>query len=495
MIPRRPCLSALFLVSAAILTSAHESPHDPWAEIDARPNPAWWGDAKFGLFIHWGPYAVPAFSAEKEYAEWYWRALRDTGRNDHAVVKAFHDQTYGADFDYRDFAPAFTAQFFDPTAWAELFVRSGARYVVLTSKHHDGFALWPSAEASSTWGRPWNAAETGPQRDLLGDLAEATREAGLHFGIYFSLYEWYNPLYLADPDRFVSEHMVPQFKDVVTRYAPSVIFSDGEWEHPAAAWQSTELLTWLFNESPAAADVVVNDRWGQETRHAHGGYFTTEYGSGMADATHPWEENRGMGHSYGYSRTENLDDYTTGREFILMLADIVSRGGNFLLNIGPTADGRIPVIMQQRLIEIGDWLAINGEAIYGTSSWERPAQWSEGLVHDQERGQYKSGYDILQLTVSPEPGHAVKELLFTRKGDNLYAICPVLPAETLRVRDLRMPASTVVTLLGHAGAVAWRADGDDVVLEVPPLNVSLEGGRAAYVFKLAGALPDKKPAP
>ncbi len=488
MLPRSVLASTgLALVFLSSIAAAQD---DPWLELDARPNPAWWSDAKFGLFIHWGPYAVPAFSAPGEYAEWYWNALRNERRGDHNIVKTFHDQTYGVDAPYQDFAPQFTAQFFDPQAWAELFKKSGVRYVVLTSKHHDGFALWPSADASRTWQQPWNAVEIGPHRDLLGDLATATRDAGLKFGIYFSLYEWFNPLYLEAPERFVSEHMVPQFKDVVTRYAPSVIFSDGEWDHPSDFWQSTELLSWLFTESPSSADVVVNDRWGKETRHVHGGYFTTEYGSGMADATHPWEENRGMGHSYGYSRTESLDDYTTGREFVLMLADIVSRGGNFLLNIGPTADGRIPVIMQQRLTEIGDWLAINGEAIYGTRTWTRSAQWSEGLVRDQERGQYKSGYDILKLTVDPDPGHAVKELLFTRKGSDLFAICPALPAKFVRVRDLNLPVDATVTLLGHDGGLVWRKDGADIVIDVPALDISREGGRAAYVFKLAGALAD-----
>ncbi len=484
MLPR--FLLVLAFSMTALTHSATAQPS--WVELDARPTPAWWSDAKFGLFIHWGPYAVPAFSAPGEYAEWYWHALRNPDRPDHEAVTAFHAATYGADFPYADFAPDFTAQFYQPTQWANLFVRSGARYVVLTSKHHDGFALWPSADANRSWNRPWNATAIGPHRDLLGDLATATRAAGLKFGIYFSLYEWFNPLYLADSDRYVAEHLMPQFKDVVSRYAPSVIFSDGEWEHPSATWRAPELLDWLYHESPSAADVVVNDRWGEETRHLHGGYYTTEYGSGMADATHPWEENRGMGHSYGYSRTENLADYTTGREFILMLADIVSRGGNFLLNIGPTADGRIPVIMQQRLTEIGDWLAINGEAIYGTRTWTRSVQWSAGTVRDQERGQYKSGYDILKLTVSPDPGQAVKEVLFTRKGDDLYAICPVLPTEHLRLRNLQLPATTTVTLLGQPETLSWQPDGDDVRIPIPALDITRDGGRAAYVFKLTGAL-------
>jgi len=135
--------------------------------------------------------------------------------------------------------------------------------------------------------------------------------------------------------RYVSEHMTPQFKDVVTRYAPSIIFADGEWDMPSKDWKSEELLAWLFNESPSRDEVVINDRWGKDSRHRHGGYWTTEYAAGLKDGSHPWEENRGMAYSYGYNRAERVDDYKTAREFILVLTDLVSRGGNLLLDIGP----------------------------------------------------------------------------------------------------------------------------------------------------------------
>ncbi len=261
----------------------------------------------------------------------------------------FIRRVYGADFPYQNFAPMFRAELFDPDHWADVFAGSGARYVVLTSKHHEGFALWPSHEASATWGRPWNAVEAGPHRDLLGDLSEAVRRRDLRMGYYYSLYEWYNPLWLSDKKRYVAEHMIPQFRDLVTRYQPDIIFTDGEWELPSSEWRSPEILAWLFNDSPVKDKVVVNDRWGKETRHKHGGYWTTEYTAGMSGTDHPWEESRGMGFSYGYNRAEQLKDYHTGRQLLLMLVDTVSRGGNLLLDIGPTADGRIPVIMEQRL--------------------------------------------------------------------------------------------------------------------------------------------------
>jgi alpha-L-fucosidase len=193
----------------------------------------------------------------------------------------------------QELAPQFRAELFDPAHWADVFQRSGARYVAITSKHHEGFALWPSAEASRTWGRRWNAMEIGPKRDLLGDLTNAVRDKGLKMGVYYSLYEWHNPLYLTDKKRYVAEHMMPQFKDVVTRYQPSIIFSDGEWDVTAAEWRSPELLAWLYNESSVKHDVVVDDRWGSDTKHKHGDYWTTEYTPGLSDIDHPWEESRG----------------------------------------------------------------------------------------------------------------------------------------------------------------------------------------------------------
>ena len=224
-------------------------------------------------------------------------------------------------------------------------------------------------------------------------------------GFYYSLYEWYNPLWLTDKPRYIAEHMFPQFKDVVTRYEPSIIFSDGEWDLTSAEWRSPELLAWLFNESTVKNEVVVNDRWGKDSRHKHGGYWTTEYTPGMADTAHPWEESRGMGFSYGYNRAERLEHYRTGRELVTVLVDIVSRGGNLLLDIGPDADGTIPVIMEQRLAEIGAWLAVNGEAIYGTRPFTASKQWSDGeqpkIDYNKE---YDSSYDVAKLTGAPAPG-------------------------------------------------------------------------------------------
>ena len=286
------------------------------------------------------------------------------------------------------------------------------------------------------------------------------RKRGLKFGFYYSLYEWYNPLWLKDHKRYVDEHFLPQFKDVVNRYRPAIIFADGEWDMPSKDWKSEQLLAWLFNESPCRDEVVINDRWGNECRHKHGGYWTTEYAAGMKDDSHPWEESRGMAYSYGYNRAERIDDYRTGREFILVLCDLVSRGGNFLLDIGPAADGTIPVIMEQRLLEIGDWLKVNGEAIYGSRYAGRSCQWSDGKRPGQQYGEFMIKYNLMeQIGQQPKGGMAVKQAFFTKKPGVLYAIIPGWPGKTLVLRDINAPNDAAVTMLGVPGGWSTRARG------------------------------------
>ena len=485
------------LLLAFVPASGHAvvpAPFQPnWASLDQRPIPRWYLDAKFGVFIHWGVYSVPAWGKVGQYAEWYWNNIK-SDRPENAAWREFHNRNYGEKFDYMDFAPRFTAELFDAKQWADVFARAGIRYVVPTSKHHEGFALWPSAEASRTWGRPWNAVEIGPHRDLLRELADATRARGLKFGFYYSLYEWFNPLWLKDRSRYVTEHMMPQFKDVVTRYQPAIIFSDGEWEMASKEWHSEELLAWLYNETPAGAEVVVDDRWGKDTRHKHGGYWTTEYAAGLQDDSHAWEESRGLAYSYGYNRAERVDDYRTSRELILVLVDLVSRGGNLLLDIGPAADGTIPPLMEQRLLEIGDWLKVNGEAIYGTRFAGRSAQWTAGERPKQEYGEFMVKYNLMdQVGQAPRNGMAVKQVFFTKKSDALYAITAGWPGAQLVLRGVRAPADAKVTMLGVPGALKTSVAGDTLTIATPTLGPEEAPCRHAFTFKIEGGsvLPEK----
>lgn len=479
---KKPVLLLLLLMTVSLF--AADKYEATWESINSRPTPSWFQDAKFGIFIHWGLYAVPAWGPVGKYSEWYWHQI--TNKSYGGATWEYHLQNWGKDFKYEYFAPMFKAELYDPDHWADIFKRSGAKYVVPTSKHHEGYCMWPSEEANKTWGRPWNSMDIGPKRDLLGELMEAGRKVGLKMGFYYSLYEWYNPLWLEDRDRYVTEHMHPQFKDVVSRYAPAIIFADGEWDMPAEKWRSTELLAWLFNESPCKDEVVINDRWGKGCRHKNGGYYTTEYTAGMDLGDHPWEESRGMGYSYGYNRAETIDDYKSGRELILVLIDMVSRGGNLLLDIGPDADGRIPTIMEERLLEIGNWLAINGEAIYGTRPWKRTRQWSEGEIPKVEYGkEYMVKYDVMDAVKPPSEGKASVEAFFTSKGDDLYAIFPRWPEDgQLTINAVQVSPKTKATLLGLDEELEYNVNRNSVSIDLPKLTNTSRLDHTAYVVKL-----------
>jgi len=286
--------------------------------------------------------------------------------------------------------------------------------------------------------------------------------------------------------------MFPQFKDLVTRYEPDIIWSDGEWSMPASDWCSEELLAWLFNNASNEKDLVINDRWGKGARHKHGSFYTTEYGSGMDDDSHPWEENRGMGHSYGYNRAENLAHYRTAQELILMLVDVVSRGGNLCLDIGPRADGTIPVIMQERLLQIGDWLKTNGEAIYGTRMWTTACQWTEGTMPELKRGEYMSKFNILEQTVAPPAGQACKEVLFTSKQDTVYAITPKWPGDTLILKDMAPTRDTEVTFLETGQVLSWQRSGDAMEIAMPEFDQDKIKTQVAYAFRVSHVASPQK---
>ena len=456
-----------------------------WASLNTRKIPAWFNQDKFGIFIHWGVYSVPAYApimpnSGYSYAEWYWHRLYEKQKD----FMAFHTKNYGSSFAYEQFEPKFTAKMFEPDQWADLFKKSGAKYVVLTSKHHEGYTLWNSAEADKAWNRPWNAVTGSPHRDLLGDLTNSVRNAGLKMGYYYSLYEWFNPMWLYDKKTYVEKHMIPQFKELVTKYKPSIIFSDGEWDLSDSAWQSPKLLAWLFNESPVKETVVVNDRWGNNTREKNHGamYTTSEYGSGM-DASIIWEESQGVGLSYGYNKNEQLKDYKTSYELILMLNDLVSRGGNFLLDIGPDADGNIPVIMQQRLTDIGDWLKINGEAIYGTTAWHQPAQWSEGVKAAKNKASFMAAYRVADLVI-PKKDSAYIEAFFTQKGKDLYCILPSYKKE-ITIKKLTLTTASSVTVLGSNTKINWKQKGENIYVDMSSIKPNDISPTGIFVLKFS----------
>jgi alpha-L-fucosidase len=478
------CLALFILFVSLPAAAQHYEP--TWESLDSRPIPAWFNEAKFGIFIHWGVYSVPAYRPLSDrlyasYAEWYYASVIDD--HEHGGYE-FHAANYGEDFEYRDFAPLFRAELFDPDLWADLFRRSGAKYVVLTSKHHDGFCLWPTM---SPFKRGWNSGDTGPRRDLVGDLGEAVRRAGLRYGLYYSIIEWestwthrtdtgyYIDLDLVEryripEDRYVEDHLLPQLKELVTRYRPALIFSDaGEWDGSEEYWQTKEFLAWLYNEAPNRDEVVVNDRWAKDMPGAHGDYFSSEYADAEVGPDHPWEESRGIGGSYGFNRAENIDDYSTSAELITELIDIASRGGNLLLNVGPTADGRIPVIMQQRLLDIGRWLEVNGEAIYGSTAWHR------------------------RDASAPDRSEEANHLFFTAKGNDLYAIVTRWPEEAIIINGLDRDRVSSVAMLGVDGQLEWSERRNGIEIEPPALSPSDLPCEHAWVIRIGGALRGNAP--
>jgi len=337
-----------------------------WEALRSRPYPQWFRDAKLGIFIHWGVYSVPAYSDKEQYAEWFLRGLQ-TG--DSLRIRFMRD-VYGEGFTYRDFAPLFKAELFDPAEWSELFRKAGARYVVLVSKHHDGYSLWPDKLQPG-----WNSVDAGPGRDLVGELTEAVRAEGLRMGLYYSFMEWNNPLHRwgTDPDddvkEYVDRYMVPQFKDLIGTYRPSLIFGDGDWSNSAEQLRTRELISWYYDL--VGEEAIVNDRFGGGSNI---GFLTPEYSAGIVETERPWAEVRGLGRSFGLNRNEELDAYMTGEELVHFFAKAVANGGGIIINVGPGADGKIPLLQQERLLQLGRWLEVNGEAIYGAQAWRKTGE-------------------------------------------------------------------------------------------------------------------------
>ena len=479
--------SAFCLLCLTINLSA-QTYQPNWESLDKRPTPQWFKDSKFGIFIHWGVYAVPGWSTKGSYAEWYQQGLQTTD----TARQKFHKAKFG-NRTYYDLANDFKAELFNPEDWAKLFERSGAKYIVLTSKHHDGFTLWPNENANKTWGFKWNAVDIGPKRDLIGDLFKAVRKTSVHAGMYYSLYEWFNPLWKSDPKKYATEHVWPQMKELINNYQPEVFWTDGDWDAPAETWKSQEFLAWLYNESPVKDKVIVNDRWGAGIRFNHGGIYTPEYQPNLDFEDHDWEESRGMGYSYGYNREEDAWDYNSTQSLIIALIDKVSRGGNFLLDIGPDEHGKIPPIMQDRLLQMGEWLNVNGEAIYNTRRWKMPFQWSEGRRdykgnNEHIAGDWKTGGDImLKLTVDPDPGYAVKEVFYTYNptSNDLFAIFPKYPDNRkLVLKDVTLPTGAKITILSLKENLQWKQTGANIEISLPEYNPNKITSPYAYVVKI-----------
>ena len=463
--------SAVLIASALCLGafSVAQTPshYEPTIEsLDQHPLPEWYAGAKLGIFIHWGLYSVPGWapinhpdhdfsSADyikyNPYAEWYLNVLRVPN----SPTAEYHKQHYGEQ-GYYDFAPEFNRESkkWDPDKMAAIFHEAGARYVVLTSKHHEGFTLWPSQTPNPT--PSLKPSQLHAERDIVGDLTKAVQKQGMKMGLYYSGgYDWIfntGPIETEKDYEAVKpqseaygKYAFAQIHELIDRYHPAILWNDIDWPKTGNALQ---VEADYYNATP---DGVIDDRFGIK----HSDFTSPEYEKKDEISEKKWEECRGLGRSFGYNRAEGEKETIAPGELIALLVDIVSKNGNLLLDVGPEADGTIPPVQMDRLKALGAWLKQNGEAIYDTTPWTKAA------------GKSAEGDD----------------LRFTKKSEDLYVTVLGKPkAQTITVTDLPAKNGIAITQVGDTNELGAKvqSDGMRIVLRGAPK------GDYAYTFKLAG---------
>jgi alpha-L-fucosidase len=458
------------LAAARTLASVEtQGPFLPsWESLKDHRVPDWYMDGKFGIFIHWGVYSVPAFGSE-----WYPRQMYLQG----SAEFKHHVATYGPQnkFGYKDFIPLFRAEKYDPKAWAELFRKAGAKFVVPVAEHHDGFPMYDSALTA------WCAGKMGPKRDLIGDLAAAVRHEGLVFGLSTHRAEhwwfmnggkkfdsdvrdpkyadFYGPAALegTQPDAKYLEDWYARCAELVDKYQPQLVWFDWWIEQPVFQPYLQKFAAHYYNQGL---------RWGKgvainyKNRSFPDEAAVLDLERGQLADIRPlfWQTDTAISkNSWGYVVPQ---DYKTAGSIVGDLVDIVSKNGALLLNIGPRPDGTIPEKEQEILLAIGKWLGTNGEAIYGTRPWrvygEGPTRVKGGMFTDTERTDF-TGRDIR----------------FTTRGDALYAIVLAWPGAEAIIRslspDLRLYSGEVVSveLLGSNEKLPWTRDEGGLKVKMP----------------------------
>ena len=468
---------------ANIEAVAKRGPFQPtWDSITNNfKTPEWYRDAKFGLFIHWGAYAVPAFGSE-----WYPRSMYITGSDEFK----HHVATYGSQskFGYKDFIPLFKAKKFDATAWAKLFKQAGVKYVVPVAEHHDGFPMYDSDFTN------WSAKKLGPKRDLIGEQAKAFRKAGIVFGASSHRAEhWfffdggtyfdsdvrdtnnaalYGPAVnkrtseaqAEPPDKAFLDDWLLRSCEIVDKYRPQVVYFDWWICQPVFQPYLKTFAAYYYNRGAEwKKQVAINFKEWEGISFPQGsGVFDMERGQAAEIRPTLWQTCTSVSkNSWGYIKNH---DYKATGELVDELVDIVSKNGTMLLNIGPRADGTIPEREQQMLRDIGAWLKINGEAIYGPRPWikfgEGPTQTAAGSFSDKNKPQFTA-----------------EDLRFTTKGKTLYAIALAWPTNRkLVVKSLfadwcgacdQWKQVKQVELLGYKGKLKWERTNEGLVVSLP----------------------------
>jgi alpha-L-fucosidase len=439
-----------------------------WESLEAYSVPEWYQDAKFGIFIHWGVYAVPAFGSE-----WYPRNMYRQGSREFE----HHVATYGPHtaFGYKDFIPQFKAERFDPGQWAGLFRSAGAKFVMPVAEHHDGFAMYDCGLSD------WCAAKMGPRRDLIGDLAAAVREQGLVFGLSSHRAEhwWFfdggtqfgsdvtDPRFAGlygpaqpentPPDAPFLDDWLARTCELVDRYQPQLVWFDWWIEQPAFRSYLQQFAAYYYNRGAQwQRGVAINYK--NQAFPERAAVFDVERGQLGGIRPLFWQTDTSISkNSWGYVKDQ---EYKTAGEIVGDLVDIVSKNGCLLLNIGPRPDGTIPEPEEAVLREIGRWLAVNGEAIYGTRPWtlfgEGPTQVVEGSFNDTKR-----------------PPFTGEDVRFTTRGSTLYAIVLAWPGASVTLKTLGTASPRAagevrdIRLLGHDGKLSWSRNESGLTVTMP----------------------------
>ena len=438
--------------------------------------PEWFVDAKFGIFIHWGVYSVPAFGSE-----WYPRNMyqKDTREYHH------HIATYGAhtEFGYKDFVPMFRAEKFDAAQWASLFRKAGARYVVPVAEHHDGFAMYGSDL------NEWNAVKKGPKKDIIGLLKQAVEKEGLVFGLSTHRAEnaWFYdggmsfPSDVQDTTISLYGHRLPHGTytedfakewlahtyELINKYKPKLIWFDWTVNNPVLMPYFNKFLAYYYNNAlDWGVNVVVNTKHGYPTTVQ---VWDIERGKSDKLMLRPWQTDTSIGKkSWSYVEGE---ENKTPEQIVHDLIDIVSKNGVLLLNIGPKADGTITDEQTDILLAIGEWLNVNGEAIYGTRCWKK---FGEGAT-ESTKGAFTDN------TATP---YTASDIRFTTKGNDFYAIALGWANETLVKSLSRAVVADAkilsVQMLGADEKIAWTQTDEGLKLSFPQAKPC----RFAYAFKI-----------
>lgn len=458
-----------------------------WKSLVKHPAaPDWFRDAKFGIYITWGVYSVPAF-----YNEWYPYFMYDTG----STVYKHHLETYGSPlkFGYPDFIPMFKAEHFDPEAWAELFKNAGARFAGPMAEHHDGFAMW-----KTEW-TPWNSFDMGPQRDIVGELITAVRKQGMRAittfhharnelwkndGKWIGQYAFikkYFPALLNDPERAIMYGYLPRkiflemwrgkLEEVVNKYHPDLMWFDGQFGLTPDS-VVTKYLAFYFNKAAREErQVAVTAKHKQMPLEM----AIQDFERGRADRLEeiPWLTDDAIGdNSWGYIKGLQLK---TSAYIIHELIDIVSKNGNLLLNVSPKSDGTIPKKQKEVLLGIGKWLRQNGESIYGTRPWR---VFGEGPTRLDKGGSFTK-----KVNYTPQ------DVRYTRREDTVYAIEMGWPGANEKItleswhRDLHWGTNIEiidVSVLGSNEKIHWEWPSRGLIITTP----SHAPNKVAIVFRI-----------